>query len=118
MRWKAGLRLWREKRNLKEPQTEAIVGMLREEIGELYDAIINKDEFEEINACADLIVLASNHIEQKGYDLDLIMKETVKEISSREGSIGEDGKWHKDKNQNPDTLYKPDYSTCKIGMGK
>ena len=125
MKWKHSLRKWRKDRNLKEPQSDinditgnpAIVDMLEEETQELKDALLNLDEHEEIDACADHIVLAANHIEQKGYDLDLVMKEVLKEISSRVGSINlETGKWEKDRSQDPDTLYKADYSTCKIKL--
>jgi hypothetical protein len=44
------------------------------------------------------------------------MKEVVKEISSRRGSINpETKKWEKDKNQPKEELYKADFSKCKIG---
>jgi len=66
-----------------------------------------------------------NQIEERGYIVDLVMKQVVKEISSRKqdpeqaalwasqgGNINGD-KWQKNKNQDPDTLYKADYSKCK-----
>ena len=66
--------------------------------------------------------LAKKH----GYNLDLALKLTVKHISSRQqdpkqkarwekqgGNIkGE--KWLKNKNQDPETIYQPDYSKCKL----
>lgn len=50
-----------------------------------------------------------------GYSPYLCMLETIKEISSRKGSYDEKaGKWIKDKNQDPKTLYKADYKKAKI----
>lgn len=89
--------------------------MLLEEVYELKDAILAGDEHEIIDALADTIVLSSNHIGQMKYDLDLVMKETLKEISSRRGSINQEtGKWEKDKSQDPTNLYKANYKTCKV----
>jgi hypothetical protein len=48
------------------------------------------------------------------YDANKCMEECLKEISSRQGSINKDtGKWIKDPNQDPSTLYKADYSLCR-----
>lgn len=58
-----------------------------------------------------------------GYDPYKSMIETIKEISSRKQdpkqaaeweSGKKEGKWMKDKNQDPSTLYKADYNSCKI----
>lgn len=58
-----------------------------------------------------------------GYDFEKCMLETIKEISSREqdpkqkeewSKNGPSGKWQKNKQQNPDTLYKADYESCKL----
>lgn len=60
---------------------------------------------------------------QMGYDYKKCMLETIKEISSREQDPiqkeewlknGPSGKWQKNKQQNPDTLYKADYESCKL----
>ena len=124
MKWKDSLRIWREDRGLAEPQVSinketcnpAIIDMLLEEVEELRLALLNNDEHEIIDACDDLIVLSSNHVAQSGYDLDLTMKETLKEINSRTGSINEvTGKWEKFKTpEAKEKWYKADYSTCKI----
>jgi len=62
-------------------------------------------------------------IEHLSYNFESVMKETVKEIGSRQqdpeqkakweqsGSNGE--KWQKNRSQDPSTLYKADYSKCK-----
>ncbi len=115
IKWKDGLRKWRRERGLTKPQTEAIVNMLAEELDELARGIRLKDDMEIVNALADLIILSANHIEQMEYDLDLVMKETVKEISSRTGAVNpETGKWEKDTSPEAQAKwYKVDYSTCK-----
>lgn len=124
MKWKDSLKIWREDRGLIEPQVSinketgnpAIIDMLLEEVEELRLALLNNDEHEIIDACDDLIVLSSNHIAQSGYNLDLTMKETLKEINSRTGSINETtGKWEKFKTQEAKAKwYKANYSTCRI----
>ena len=58
-------------------------------------------------------MFATGDMLKLGYDPESCMKETVKEISSRTGSII-DGKFQKDKNQPKDTLYKANYSKCKL----
>ena len=54
-------------------------------------------------------------IEELGYDFDKCMNETLKEISSRTGSINEEtGKWEKFTTEEAKaSWYKADYSTCK-----
>lgn len=58
-----------------------------------------------------------------GYDFEKCMLETIKEISSRRQDPkqfadwvenGASGKWLKNQNQDPDTLYKADYESCKL----
>jgi len=127
MKWKDSLKHWRIARGLITPQVSinketgnpAIVDMLTEETEELKSALSSNDEHEEIDSCADHIVLAANHIAQKGYDLDLVMKEVLKEINSRTGAINPvTGKWTKFKTtEAKDKWYKADYSTCKLVKG-
>lgn len=125
MKWKEGLRKWREQRGLTEPQTQAIVKMITEELDELGQGIESSNEHEIIDALADIIVLSANHIGQMGYDLDLVMKEVVKEISSRQqdpeqadrwakGNKRPDEKWKKDTSEEAKSKwYVADFSTCK-----
>lgn len=58
-----------------------------------------------------------------GYDFEKCMLETIKEISSRRQDPkqfcdwvenGASGKWLKNQNQDPETLYKADYEMCKL----
>ena len=105
--WQEGLKIWRRDRNITIPSGK-VAEMLNEELDELKVAIIEKDNYETIDALCDLIVLATNELELMGYDLDTVMVETVKEISSRrqcpiqkiewdKGLIS--GKWTKQKDQ-------------------
>ena len=65
-----------------------------------------------VDAYCDVIVFAVGAIMKLGYDPEKALLEAGKEINSREGSMI-DGKWTKDVNQNPSTLYKADYDKCK-----
>ena len=105
--WQEGLKIWRRDRNITEPSGK-IVDMLSEELTELIVAIDEDNMYETVDALCDLIVLATNELELMGYDLDTVMIETVKEISSRrqcpiqkiewdKGLIS--GKWTKDRSQ-------------------
>ena len=123
MKWKANLAQWREERGLTTPQTTlavngkpAIINMLQEEVNEVDSALVIDDENEIIGELSDLIVLAGNHIGQMGYDLDLVMKETLKKISSRVGSINPStGKWEKDKSLAAQAnWHTANYLTCKV----
>jgi len=90
--------------------------MLQEEVDEVNNAFALNDDNELVGELSDLIVISSNHIAQMGYDVDLVMKETIKKISSRVGSVNPStGKWEKDKSPSArSNWYSPNYSTCKI----
>jgi len=99
--------------------------MLQEEVNEVDSAFATNDENELIGELSDLIVISSNHIAQMGYDVDLVMKETVKKISSRKQDPAQAErwkiekvqpmeKWLKWKNQPKGTIHIADYRTCKI----
>jgi len=61
----------------------------------------------------DIIVFAVGGLMKLGCEPRKAMEETLKEIESRSGSIGKDGKWHKDKSKEAKTKwYKADYSKC------
>ena len=105
--WQHCLKEWRVDRNIVTPSGK-VFDMIKEELNELEDAIYDKDEHETVDALADIIVLATNELELMGYDLDGVMIEVVKEISSRRqcpaqkevwGKWGAEGKWQKQKNQ-------------------
>ena len=67
-------------------------------------------EDEKVDAYCDIIVFAIGAILKLGYEPNLALKETVKEINSRGGSMGPDGKWIKEITGNE---YKANYSVCK-----
>jgi hypothetical protein len=70
---------------------------------------------EKADAYCDVIVFAVGAIMKLGYDPERALIEVGKEINSREG-IMLDGKWTKNKNQDPKTLYKADYdNNAKLG---
>jgi hypothetical protein len=62
-----------------------------------------------------LFTACATAIEELGYDFDKCMHETLKEISSRTGSMNEEtGKWEKFTTAEAKaSWYKADYSTCK-----
>ena len=82
--------------------------------------LVNYEEFKKI----------PTRVKSLGYCFRRAMKECLAEINSREQDLeqakdwaenGASGKWEKNKSQNPDTLYKADYSKaliCKDCDGK
>ena len=69
-----------------------------------------------------LYTIAATGLEYYGYSVSLVMKETIKEISSRKQDPeqsedwavnGPSGKWKKDRQQDESTLYKANYNLCK-----
>ncbi len=101
-------------RRLEKFKGGAEYTMLSEELQEFYTAYAEGDEYEMLDALCDLIVVATGGIYKLGYSPKLALAQTVKEITSRQGTFNEDtGKWEKDRNQDPDTLYKADYSLAR-----
>ena len=101
------------------------VSKLREEMDEFNDGFSKADTHEMTDALADIIVIAAGELVKLGLNPELCLKQTVKEISSREQcpeqaarwtandkQPGE--KWLKNPNQHESTLYKADFSTCKL----
>lgn len=100
---------------------------LNEELEEFEEGFDKADTHEMIDALADLIVIAAGEMVKLGFNPELCLKQTVKEISSREQcpdqaaawaagkrELGE--KWLKNPKQDPATLYSADYSTCKLSV--
>lgn len=101
-------------RGLKTFSPEAEVNMLTEELVEFVDACVESDTHEQVNALCDIIVLATGAMHKLGYDPEKALSETVSEIQSRQGTMDENtGKWEKDKDQDPKTLYVPNYENAK-----
>jgi len=100
-----------EDRHLTDFNGPAELAMLSEELQELRIAIEQGDEHGTIDALNDLRVLATGALWKKGQQPELSLKQTCKEITSRKGSFDPiSGKWLKDLNQNPSTLYTADYA--------
>jgi len=66
-----------------------------------------------IDAITDIRVFCLDGTLKLEYDADKTLHEVAKEISSRQGEII-DGKFEKDANQDPSTLYKADFTGCKL----
>lgn len=136
------LRVWRKDRNITKADYLVFVGNILEELLEpLYlSATINnmKDEIfhkyfehctfkslnlEIIDAIQDIQVFCVNETELMGYDNIKCNEEVFKHINCRKQDpdqriewqqFGVNGKWQKDKNQNPNEIYEPNYEACKI----
>ena len=119
MKWIDGLRTWRRERKIKTP-SGVFKDMILEELHEYSVAKHSNNTDGIIDAIADLMVLAVNEAELEGYNIDLVMKQVVKHISSRNQDQEQasrdwsDEKWKKQADQNPDTIYQPDYTLCRL----
>ena len=98
---------------------------LNEELDEFEDGFDRADTHEMIDALADIIVIAAGEMVKLGFNPELCLKQTVKEISSREqcpeqaaswatGDRMPGEKWLKNPNQDSSELHKADYSTCRL----
>ena len=98
---------------------------LNEELDEFEDGFDRADTHEMIDALADIIVIAAGEMVKLGFNPELCLKQTVKEITCREQDpeqaiawaagnkeLGE--KWLKDPKQDQSTIYTADYSTCRL----
>lgn len=104
-----------KERNLSVFNAEKERYYIELELGEFSEATALGDEHEQVDALADIIVFATGAIHKLGYNPKAVLKETLKEINSREGEIDPvTGKWEKSKTQPKETLYKADYRKCKV----
>ena len=72
--------------------------------------LLNKD----VHALALIANIALSAIDTLGFHAKACVTEKAKCINSREGAHNaEAGKWQKNPNQDPSTLYKPQYNNCK-----
>lgn len=76
-----------------------------------------------LDAIQDIRVFSINETELMGYDADKTLNEVIKEVSSRKQDPDQFiewqqtkpfGKWKKYANQDKKTLYKADFSICKL----
>lgn len=104
---------------------EKALEKLEEELQEFLDAFEAGDVNGMVDALQDLTVIAEGETVKLGYNPELCLKQTVKEILSREqcpdqaaawanGERLPGEKWLKNPKQDPSTIYKADYSTCKL----
>ena len=100
---------------------------LEEELREFHDEHKASNVEGMVDALADIIVIAAGEIAKLGYNPELCLKQTVKEITCREqdpdqatawanGERLPGEKWLKNHEQDPSTIYKADYSTCKLPL--
>ena len=98
---------------------------LEEELQEFREAYEANDTEGMVDALQDLTVIAAGETVKLGFNPELCLKQTVKEITCREQDpiqaaawvagnkqLGE--KWLKNPNQDPSTIYSADYSTCRL----
>ena len=111
---------WNKDRNNLTFDSMKEFDMLLEELEEFGEATTDEDM---VDALCDLIVVATGGLFKLGYDPEKCMDEVIKHISSRKqdpqqkevwDKWGASGKWQKQKDQDPSTLYEPNYERCKI----
>ncbi len=136
------LRVWREARNINQPNYPVYIKSILEElleplyskkeiewiVDDIYGIHFKRCEHMELSTDAildsmnDIEVFSINEIEVMGYDNNLTMNETILEIDSRVQDEhqkkvweenGPSGKWQKSILQNKDTLYVAKYNQCK-----
>lgn len=133
---------WRKERNITNPDYRVYfqniieeilepLGYTKEEISIIKIDIYNKyypneivlNENLVVDTICDIKVFSINELGTMKYNGKKCMKETIKEISSREQDKdqkenwlknGAVGKWQKMRNQPKDTLYVGNYGKCKI----
>ena len=134
------LKVWRKDRNITNADYLVFVGNILEELLEpvfekifipkIKQDILNEyfqygevDELEVVDTIKDIKVFCINETELMGYDDIKTDNEVFQEINSREQDpqqfaewqkYGANGKWQKDRHQKDWTLYKADYSKCKL----
>ncbi len=99
---------------------------LEEELAEMWEALAAGDTTKFLDGALDSITVLAGGVTQQSYNPELALKQVVKEITSRKQnpeqvsrwaatpSLQDVEKWQKDLNQDPSTLYKADFSTCKL----
>ena len=67
---------------------------------------------QKVDALRDIDIFVDGFTHRLGYDIEKSADQALLHIESRTGSIGADGKWAKDVNQ--ESVYLPRYSECKL----
>ena len=135
------LKEWRKERNIINPNTSVFVANVIEELLEIFyndkqeikflqneimDLYFDKDPISELNtidSIKDIKVFSINETEQMGYDDIKTDNEVFKHINCRKQNpiqkeqwekFGAFGKWEKDRQQNQEEIYQPNYESCKL----
>ena len=137
------LKEWRKNRNIINPNTSVFVANVIEELLEIFyddkqeikflqneimDLYFDKEPISELNtidSIKDIKVFSINETEQMGYDDIKTDDEVFKHINCRRQDpiqkeqwekFGAFGKWEKDRQQNQEEIYQPDYESCKLQL--
>ena len=82
------IREWAHDRGLyKDGDVKTQYVKLQEEAGELAKAILDKDEFETIDAIGDMVVVLTNLAHLSGTDIEVCIEQAYNEIESRKGKM-------------------------------
>jgi hypothetical protein len=111
---------------LKERVRAFFITTIEEMELELEDYTEEEKEYETADYICDILVFSLTEVMKLGYNPECALLETAKEINSRQQDPKQKEAWNKDpklkakqkwqKNelQKPETLYKADYSKCKV----
>lgn len=138
------LRRWREDRNITKADYMVFIANILEEIMEpLYPKedikrfqkeIMDKyffggnygliaNELDIVDCLQDIIVFSTNEVELMGYDNERCNVEVFRHINYRRQDPkqvkdwlenGANGKWQKDRSQDPKEIYEPNYESCRL----
>ena len=82
------IRSWAKKRDLyKKGDVKTQFLKLQEEIGELAEALLNKDEIEIQDAIGDIVVVLTNLSEHLGVNIEECIEHAYDQIKARKGKM-------------------------------
>ncbi len=109
---------WAKDRNIQEQDVSrnGFCANITEELGEWLKAHDDDIQHEKIDSLADIVVFSMTEMIKMGFDPDLVLDETFKEIDSRTGEWSEDiQKWVKYKSPEARSKWvKADYLKCRL----
>jgi phosphoribosyl-ATP pyrophosphohydrolase len=99
----------------QEPNRNAFIANIVEELGEYAEAMKQNDTEETVDAVADIMVFSLTELVKMGYDSEKVMDEVLKVVESRVGKWDEvNNKFQKDLSEEARlNWYTPDYNSCK-----
>ena len=108
------LRAWSISRGIakQEPNRNAFVANITEELGEYLEAFKKGNEDEVVDAIADIRVFCATELVKMGYNIDRVDEEVLQVIESRTGEWNEEmGKFIKDTSEEAKAgWYEPFYT--------